>query len=50
MYVKLHGEMPYLWRALGQEGKVLESYFTRTCDKGAALAFRKKALKRHGSL
>jgi len=28
---------------------VLESYVTRTRDKGAALAFMKKAMKRHGS-
>ncbi len=28
---------------------ILESYFTKTRDKDAALAFMKKALKRHGS-
>jgi putative transposase len=49
MYVKLNGEMVYLWRAVDHEGEVLESYVTRTRDKGAALAFMKKALKRHGS-
>jgi putative transposase len=32
-----------------QEGEVLESYVTKTRDKAAALAFMKKALKRHGS-
>jgi len=31
------------------ESEVLESYVTRTRDKGAALTFMKKALKRHGS-
>ena len=41
--------MVYLWRAVDQEGEVLESYVTRTRDKGAALTFMKKALKRHGS-
>ena len=45
----LNGEMVYLWRAVDQEGEVLESYVTRTRDKGAALTFMKKALKRHGS-
>ena len=35
VYVKINGE-------------VLESYVTRTRDKQAALAFMKKALKRHG--
>ena len=48
MYVKLNGEMVYLWRAVDQEGKVLERFVTRTRDKGAALTFMKKALKRHG--
>jgi putative transposase len=49
MYVKLNGEMVYLWRAVDHEGEILESYITRTCDKEAALRFMKKALKRHGS-
>ena len=49
MYVKLNGEMVYLWRAVDQEGEVLESYITKTRDKAAALTFMKKALKRHGS-
>ena len=49
MYVKVNGEMRYLWRAVDHEGEILESYVTRTRDKSAALAFMKKALKRHGS-
>ena len=49
MYVKLNGEMVYLWRAVDQEGEILESYITRNRDKEAALTFMKKALKRHGS-
>jgi putative transposase len=49
MYVKISGEMVYLWRAVDQEGEVLESYVTKTRDKAAALNFMKKALKRHGS-
>ena len=48
MYAKLDGEMVYLWRAIDHEGEVLESYVTRKRDKSAALAFIKKALKRHG--
>ena len=48
MYVKLNGEMVYLWRAVDHEGEVLESYVTRTRDKDAALTFMKKTLKRHG--
>ncbi len=49
MYVKLNGEMVYLWRAVDHEGEVLESYVTKTRDKAAALTFMKKALKRHGA-
>ena len=49
MYVRLNGEMVYLWRAVDQEGEILESYVTKTRDKAAALTFMKKALKRHGS-
>ncbi len=48
--MKLNGEMVYLWRAVDQEGEILESYITKTRDKEAALTFMKKALKRHGSL
>ena len=48
-YVKINGEMHYLWRAIGQEGEILESYVTKTRDKKAALTFMEKALSRHGS-
>lgn len=49
MYVKLNGEMAYLWRAVDQEGEVLESFVSRTRDKKAAITFMKKALRKHGS-
>ena len=49
MYVKINGEMHYLWRAVDHEGEILESFVTKTRDKVAALAFMKKTLKRHGS-
>ncbi len=49
MYLKLNSEMVYLWRAVDHEGEIMESYVTRSRDKAAALAFMKKALKRHGS-
>lgn len=49
IYVKINGELHYLWRAIDQEGEVLESYVTKTRDKRAALTFMKKTLKRHGS-
>ena len=48
VYVRINGEMRYLWRAVDHEGEVLESYVTKTRDKDAALAFIRKAMKRHG--
>jgi putative transposase len=48
VYVKINGEMRYLWRAVDHEGEVLESFVTTTRDKAAALQFIKKAMKRHG--
>ena len=48
VYVKINGEMRYLWRAVDHEGEVLESFVTKERDKAAALSFMKKALKRHG--
>jgi putative transposase len=48
VFVKINGERHYLWRAVDHEGEILESYVTKKRDKSAALAFIKKALKRHG--
>ena len=45
MYVKVNGEMRYLWRAVDHEGEVLESFVTNERDKAAALRFIKKAMK-----
>ncbi|GGD63879.1 hypothetical protein GCM10011411_25210 [Aurantiacibacter arachoides] len=33
VYGEINGEMHYLWRAVDQEGEVLESYVTKTRDK-----------------
>jgi putative transposase len=49
VYVKINGELRYLWRAVDHEGEVLESFVTKTRDKTAALKFIKKAMKRHGT-
>jgi len=46
--VKINGKRYYLWRAVDYEGEVLEGNVTKKRDKAAALAFLKKALKRHG--
>lgn len=44
VYVKINGEMHCLWRAVDQDGEVLESYVTKTRDRDAALQFMKKML------
>lgn len=48
VFVKINGEIYYLWRAVDHEGEVLESYVTKTRDKTSALKFLKKAMKRYG--
>jgi putative transposase len=49
VFVKINGEMHYLWRAVDHEGEVLEVFATKRRDRKAALAFLKRAMKRHGS-
>ncbi|KAB2886510.1 MAG: IS6 family transposase [Albidovulum sp.] len=48
VFVKINGDLHYLWRAVDHEGEVLESFVTKKRDKKAALKFLKKSLKRHG--
>ncbi len=48
IYVKINGQMYYLWRAVDHEGEVLESFASKTRDKPAALKVMKKLMKRHG--
>ncbi|KCZ87960.1 ISHne6, transposase [Hyphomonas johnsonii MHS-2] len=46
VFVRIRGERHYLWRAVDQEGEVLESFVTKKRDKAAALKFLKNAMKR----
>ena len=48
MFVRLNGETVDLWRAVDQEGEILESFVTKRRDKATARMFMKKKLKRHG--
>ena len=48
VFVKINGEMHYLWRAVDHEGEVLESYVTKRRDRKAALKFLRKLMRRHG--
>ena len=49
VFVKINGEMRYLWRAVDHEGEVLESCVTKRRDRKAALKFLRKLMKRFGS-
>jgi putative transposase len=48
VFVRINGEIHYLWRAIDHEGEVLEVFVTKRRDRNAALKFLKKAMKRHG--
>ena len=48
VFVKINGELHYLWRAVDHEGEVLESFVTKRRDRKAALNFLRKTMKRHG--
>jgi putative transposase len=47
VFVKINGEMHYLWRAVDHEGEFLESYVTKRRDRKAAFKFMRKTMKRH---
>ena len=47
IFVKINGELLYLWRAVDHEGEVLESIVSKRRDRKAALAFLKKLMKRY---
>jgi len=48
VFVRINGQMFYLWRAVDQEGEVLEVFASKQRDHKAALAFLKRAMKRYG--
>src|SRR3974390_2019758 len=48
VYVRINGEMHYLWRAVDHEGEVLEVLATKQRDKAAALKLMKRLMKRYG--
>lgn len=47
VFVKINGETHYLWRAVDQEGTVLECCVTKRRNKKAALKVLKKLISRH---
>jgi transposase-like protein len=47
-YIKVGGQWTYLYRAVDERGRTVESHLSRTRDITAAKAFFRKALKHHG--
>jgi putative transposase len=48
VFVKVNGKLCHLWRAVDQEGEVLEAVVTAKRDKAAALKLLKRIMKRYG--
>lgn len=48
MFVSIGGRPMYLWRAIDDEGEVLEVLVTSKRDKRAALRLMRKLLRKHG--
>ncbi|MEH6526793.1 MAG: IS6 family transposase [Sneathiella sp.] len=49
VFVRINGEMHYLWRAVDHEGEILEAFVTKRRNRSAALKFLKKVMKRCGN-
>lgn len=49
VFVKINGELHYLWRAIDHEGEVLECYVSKHRNKDEALKFLKKTMRKHGA-
>ncbi|MBO6798564.1 IS6 family transposase [Maricaulis sp.] len=49
VFVRINGELHYLWRAVDHEGEVLEAFVTKRRDRKTALKFLRKAMKRYGA-
>ena len=46
--VRINGKTHYLWRAVDQEGEVLEACVTKRRNRKAALKFLRNAMRRYG--
>ena len=48
VFVKVNGKLFYLWRAVDDEGEVLDAVVTSKRDKAAVLKLLKRIMKKHG--
>jgi len=49
VFVKIHGQQKYLWRAVDQDGEVVDVFLQARRDGKAAKHFFKRLIKKHGS-
>jgi len=48
MVVRINGRRMFMWRAIDQEGEVLDVLVQKRCNKRAALRLLRKLLRNHG--
>ena len=48
VFVKIGGKQHYLWRAVDQDGEVVDVFLQRRRDSAAAKRFFKRLLRSHG--
>jgi putative transposase len=49
VFVRINGKQHYLWRAVDQDGEVVDVYLQARCDGAAAKRFLRRLLRIHGS-
>jgi len=49
VFVKINGKQHYLWRAVDQDGEIVDVYLQKKRDGAAAKRFFKRLLRSHGS-
>ena len=49
VFIKINGELRYLWRAIDHEAEVLECFVSKRRNKAAAFKFLRKTMKKHGA-
>lgn len=47
VFIKIDGKQHYLWRAVDQDGEIVNGFLQKRRDGGAAKRFFKRLLKKH---
>jgi transposase-like protein len=47
--VKIHGQQKYLWRAVNQDGEMVDVYLQSRSDSAAAKRFFKRLIRNHSN-